>query len=206
MMMKDKYCSKLGKSVQKHLIKLGLEQPREFNLDNDNKITIITKAYRQILDALGLYTDEFEKTPFRVARMFTQEIFNGLDYANFPACALYENEFNYTGVLTQKNITIMSFCEHHFVPFEGTAEVSFIPKNNNIIGLCRINSICDFFSRRPQIQERMTAQIFEALKFILSTEDVSVKIKAKHACVSLRGVNNQNSQTYTQMVGGVFAK
>ncbi|MDE4963521.1 GTP cyclohydrolase I, partial [Francisella tularensis] len=86
----------------------------------------------------------------------------------------------------------MSFCEHHFVPFDGTAEVSFITKNNNIIGLCRINSFCDFFSRRPQIQERMTSQIFEALKFILSTEEVRVKIKAKHACVSLRGVNNQN--------------
>ncbi|MDE4959469.1 GTP cyclohydrolase I, partial [Francisella tularensis subsp. holarctica] len=82
-----------------------------------------------------------------VASMFTQEIFNGLDYANFHDCGLYENEFNYTGVLTKKNITIMSFCEHHFVPFEVTAEVYFIPKNNNIIGLCRIISICDFFSR-----------------------------------------------------------
>ncbi|APC91589.1 MULTISPECIES: GTP cyclohydrolase I FolE [Francisella] len=204
--MKDKYCSKLGKSVQQHLIKLGLEQPREFKLDNDTKIATIAKAYRQILDALGLQTHEFAKTPFRVARMFSQEIFNGLDYANFPACALYENQFNYSGVLTQKNITIMSFCEHHFVPFEGTAEVSFIPKDNTIIGLCRINSICDFFARRPQIQERMTAQIFETLKFILATEDVSIKIKAKHACVSFRGVNNQDSQTYTQMVGGFFAK
>ncbi|MFV9972585.1 MAG: GTP cyclohydrolase I FolE [Francisella endosymbiont of Hyalomma asiaticum] len=206
MIMKDRYCSKLGKNVQQHLIKLGLEQPREFNLDNDSKIATIAKAYRQILDALGLHTHEFEKTPFRVARMFSQEIFNGLDYANFPACALYENEFNYTGVLTQKNITIMSFCEHHFVPFEGNAEVSFIPKDNNIIGLCRINSICDFFARRPQIQERMTAQIFETLKFILATDNVSVKIEAKHTCVSFKGVNNQDSQTYTQMVGGVFAK
>ncbi|MFV9931066.1 MAG: GTP cyclohydrolase I FolE [Francisella endosymbiont of Hyalomma asiaticum] len=207
MIMKGRYCSKLGKNVQQNLIKLGLEQPREFNLDNDSKIATIAKAYRQILDALGLHTYEFEKTPFRVARMFSQEIFNGLDYANFPACALYENEFNYTtGVLTQKNIAIMSFCEHHFVPFEGTAEVSFIPKDNNIIGLCRINNICDFFARRPQIQERLTAQIFETLKFILATDNVSVKIEAKHTCVSFRGVNNQDSQTYTQMVGGVFAK
>ena len=118
---------------------------------------------------------------------------------------LYENEFQYSGILTQKNITIMSFCEHHFVPFEGTAEVSFKPKNN-IIGLCRINSICDFFARRPQIQERMIAQIFETLKFILDTEDVSVKITAKHACVSFRGCNNKDSETYTEMVGGIFAK
>ncbi|AJI75338.1 GTP cyclohydrolase I family protein [Francisella philomiragia subsp. philomiragia ATCC 25015] len=204
--MNDKYCSKLGRDVQQHLIKLGLEQARNFELDNDAKIAKISKAYREILDALGLQTHEFEKTPFRVARMFTQEVFNGLDYANFPACALYENEFKYEGILTQKNITIMSFCEHHFVPFEGIAEVSFIPKNNNIIGLCRINSICNFFSRRPQIQERMTAQIFETLKFILSTDDVSVKIKAKHTCVSFRGTNNQNSETYTEMLGGVFAK
>lgn len=199
-------CPTLGKRVKEHLIKLGLEQPREFNLDNDTKIEKISKAYREILDALGLQTDEFEKTPFRVARMFSKEIFNGLNYDNFPACALYENEFPYSGMLTQKNITIMSFCEHHFVPFEGTAEVSFIPKNNNIIGLSRINDICDFFARRPQIQERMITQIFETLKFILGTEDVSVKISAKHTCVSFRGCNNKDSETYTEMVSGIFAK
>ncbi|MED7788791.1 GTP cyclohydrolase I FolE [Francisella sp. 19X1-34] len=204
--MANTYCSDLGKNVREHLIKLGLEQPREFNIDNDTKIEKISKAYREILDTLGLKTHEFEKTPFRIARMFSQEIFNGLDYNNFPACALYENEFKYNGVLTQKDISIMSFCEHHFVPFEGTAEVSFIPKNNNIIGLCRINSICDFFARRPQIQERMTAQIFESLKFILGTEDVSIKITAKHTCVSFRGCNNKGTETHTQMLGGFFAK
>ncbi|AIT08732.1 GTP cyclohydrolase [Candidatus Francisella endociliophora] len=204
--MSNTNCPTIGKKVRDHLIKLGLEQPREFNLDNDVKIEKISKAYGEILDALGLQSHEFEKTPFRVARMFSQEIFNGLNYDNFPACALYENEFKYDGILTQKNIPIMSICEHHFVPFEGTAEVSFIPKNNNIIGLSRINDICDFFSRRPQIQERMTAQIFESLKFILGTTDVSIKITAKHTCVSFRGCNNKDSETYTQMIGGFFAK
>ena len=203
--MINKTCKKLGDRVKQHLIDLGLEQPREFNVDNETKKANITKAYRTILDNLGLQTEEFDQTPFRIARMFSEEIFYGLDYRNFPACAVYENEFNYSGILTQKNINIMSFCEHHFVPFEGEAEVSFIPKNNNIIGLCRINSICDFFSRRPQIQERMTAQIFEVLKFILSTDDVSVKIKAKHSCVSFRGANNKDSETYTEMRGGFFA-
>ncbi|GAB4222415.1 MAG: GTP cyclohydrolase I FolE [Francisella sp.] len=203
--MNNKY-NKLGRDVQQHLIKLGLEKERNFKLDDDIKIEKIAKAYREILDTLELNTNEFEKTPFRVARMFTQEVFKGLNYDNFPECALYENDFKYEGVITQKNITIMSFCEHHFVPFEGSAEVSFIPQNNNIIGLCKINSICDFFARRPQIQERLTAQIFETLKFILSTENVSVKIKAKHTCVSFRGINNQNSETYTEMLGGIFAR
>lgn len=204
--MTDNYCSQLGKNVKDHLIKLGLEQPRKFTLDNDTKIKRISSAYQDILETLGLTTHEFEKTPLRVARMFSQEIFQGLDYNNFPACDLYKSEFQYNGVLTQKNISIMSVCEHHFVPFEGTAEVSFIPKNNNIIGLCKINSICDFFSRRPQIQERMTIQIFETLKLILGTNDVSVKISAKHTCVSFRGSNNKDTETYTEMVDGFFCK
>ena len=202
--MSNKYSTELGYKVRDHLISLRLEQPRDFNKNTQTKIDSIAKSYRDILDTLNLKTNEFDQTPNRVAKMFTQEIFYGLDYNNFPACALYENEFPYKGKLTQKNINIMSICEHHFVPFMGEAEVSFIPKDNNIIGLCRINSICDFFARRPQIQERMTAQIFETLKFILGSEDISVKIKAKHTCVSFRGTNNKDSETYTEMLGGVF--
>ncbi|MGQ4002857.1 GTP cyclohydrolase I FolE [Francisellaceae bacterium CB300] len=202
--MSNKYSTELGYKVRDHLISLRLEQPRYFNNNAQTKIDSIAKSYRDILDTLNLKTNEFDQTPNRVAKMFTQEIFYGLDYNNFPACALYENEFPYKGKLTQKNINIMSVCEHHFVPFMGEAEVSFVPKDNNIIGLCRINSICDFFARRPQIQERMTAQIFETLKFILGSEDISVKIKAKHTCVSFRGTNNKDSETYTEMLGGVF--
>ena len=202
--MSNKYSTELGYKVRDHLISLRLEQPRDFSNNAQTKIDSIAKSYRDILDTLNLKTNEFDQTPNRVAKMFTQEIFYGLDYNNFPACALYENEFPYKGKLTQKNINIMSICEHHFVPFMGEAEVSFIPKDNNIIGLCRINSICDFFARRPQIQERMTAQIFETLKFILGSEDISIKIKAKHACVSFRGTNNKDSETYTEMLGGVF--
>ncbi len=202
--MSNKYSTELGYKVRDHLISLRLEQPRDFNEDTQTKISSIAKSYRDILDTLGLKTQEFERTPQRVAIMFTKEIFYGLDYNNFPACPLYENEFPYKSKLTQKNINIMSICEHHFVPFIGEAEVSFIPKDNNIIGLCRINSICDFFARRPQIQERMTAQIFETLKFILGSEDIFIKIKAKHTCVSFRGVNNKDTETYTEMLGGVF--
>lgn len=202
--MSDKYSIELGHKVRSHLISLGLEQPRDFDINTQTKIDSIAKSYRDILDTLGLKTKEFENTSLRVARMFTSEIFYGLDYNNFPTCALYENEFKYQGKITQRNINIMSVCEHHFVPFIGEAEVSFIPKDNNTIGLCRINSICDFFARRPQIQERMTAQIFEALKLILGSEDISVKIKAKHTCVSFRGKNNKDSETYTEMMGGIF--
>jgi GTP cyclohydrolase I len=202
--MSNKDCFELGNKVRNHLIDLGLEQPREFNYDTQAKITSIAKSYRDILDTLGLNSHEFDHTPHRVAKMFAKEIFYGLNYNNFPVCALYENQFKYQGKLTQKNINIMSICEHHFVPFIGEAEVSFIPDNNNIIGLCRINSICDFFSRRPQIQERMTVQIFETLKFILGTENVSVKINAIHTCVSFRGANNKDTETYTEMLGGLF--
>jgi GTP cyclohydrolase I len=202
--MTDTYCAKLGADVRNHLIKQGLEQPRNFTKNDDVKIQKISQAYKEILETLELTTSEFDKTPLRVAKMFVHEIFNGLDYNNFPACNLYKSDFNYNGVLTQKDITIMSFCEHHFVPFQGSAEISFIPKNNNIIGLCRLNSICNFFARRPQIQERMTAQIFESLKFILATEDIAVKITAKHSCVALRGCNNNNSETYTEILGGTF--
>ena len=202
--MSNKYCIELGYKVRNHLISLGLEQSREFNDDTKTKITYLAKSYREMLNILGLKSQEFYQTPNRVARMFAEEIFYGLNYSNFPTCALYENKFKYQGKLTQKNINIMSICEHHFLPFIGEAEISFIHNNNNIIGLCRINSICDFFSRRPQIQERMTAQIFETLKFILGTEDVSVKIKAKHTCVSFRGTNSKDSETYTEIVGGVF--
>ena len=202
--MSDKYSIELGHKVRSHLISLGLEQPRNFDINTQTKIDSIAKSYRDILDTLGLKTKEFENTSLRVARMFTSEIFYGLDYNNFPTCALYENEFKYQGKITQRNINIMSVCEHHFVPFIGEAEVSFFPKDNNTIGLCRINSICDFFARRPQIQERMTAQIFEALKLILGSEDISVKIKAKHTCVSFRGKNNKDSETYTEMMGGIF--
>ena len=202
--MSDKYSIELGHKVRSHLISLGLEQPRDFDINTQTKIDSIAKSYRDILDTLGLKTKEFENTSLRVARMFTSEIFYGLDYNNFPTCALYENEFKYQGKITQRNINIMSVCEHHFVPFIGEAEVSFFPKDNNTIGLCRINSICDFFARRPQIQERMTAQIFEALKLILGSEDISVKIKAKHTCVSFRGKNNKDSETYTEMMGGIF--
>lgn len=202
--MSNKCCMELGYKVRNHLIELGLEQAREFGTDTQVKIAAITQSYKDILNTLGLQTPEFEHTPNRVAKMFTQEIFYGLDYNNFPSCTLYKDNFQYKNKLTQKNINIMSMCEHHFVPFTGEAEVSFIPKANNLIGLCRINSICDFFARRPQIQERMTMQIFETLKFILGTEDIAVKIKAKHSCVSLRNANNKDTETYTEMLGGVF--
>ncbi|MFC4891742.1 GTP cyclohydrolase I FolE [Pseudofrancisella aestuarii] len=200
------YNKKLGLEIQNHLIAKGLESFRKVPHNKSEQLDIISNAYSDILKTLGLTTSEFDKTPYRVARMFTQEIFYGLDYENFPDCSLFENDFHYEGVLTQKNINIMSFCEHHFVPFEGVAEISFIPKDNKIIGLSKLNQICDFFSRRPQIQERLTAQIFETLKFLLKTEDISINIKAKHTCVSFRGLNDKDSITETKMTGGALSQ
>ncbi|RUS69143.1 hypothetical protein EGW08_023095, partial [Elysia chlorotica] len=144
------------------------------------------------------------ETPYRVAKLFCRELFWGLDYNNFPACSLIKNEFDYNSIISQKNINIMSFCEHHFLPFEGRAEIKYIPKNNLIIGLSNLDKIANFFSRRPQIQERLTAQIFETLKFLLKTEDISIRILAKHSCVSLRGENTKNTETETIVTGGVF--
>ena len=152
--MKNKYNKELGAKIQKHLVGLGLEVYRVNNLDSKDTIAAISNSYADILKQLGLTTQEFEKTPSRIASMFVNEIFYGLDYNNFPNCSVFTNEFKYEGVISQKDINIMSFCEHHFVPFEGVAEVSFLPNECNIIGLSHLNTICDFFARRPQIQER----------------------------------------------------
>ena len=193
---------KLGLEVQNYLISKNLEVERKNISDNRNQI--IEQSFQNILNALNLTSSEFEKTPTRVAKMFSEEVFSGLDYNNFPACSAFENEFGYDGIVKQKNINIMSFCEHHFMPFEGTAEISFIPKDNKIIGLSNLDKICDFFSRRPQIQERLTLQIFETIKFLLNTDDVSVKIIAKHSCVSFRGENTNNSITETSKSSGIL--
>ncbi len=204
--MKNKYNKELGLKIQQHLIGLDLEFDRVNNLNSEATVVAIASSYTDILKQLGLTSPEFDKTPNRIASMFVNEIFYGLSYDNFPNCSLFTNEFKYDGVISQKDINIMSFCEHHFVPFEGVAEVSFLPNECNIIGLSHLNTICDFFARRPQIQERLTSQIFETLKFILGTDNVSVTIKAKHTCISFRGSNNKNTLTETKMNGGVFLK
>jgi GTP cyclohydrolase I len=135
--------------------------------------------------------------------MYVDEIFFGLDWRNFPKCTTVENKMGYSSMVIERNINVQSNCEHHFVIIDGRAHVAYIPKKK-VLGLSKINRIVEYFSKRPQIQERLTEQIFYALSYILETEDIAVLIHAKHYCVKSRGVEDVNSDTVTSKLGGVF--
>lgn len=194
----------LGLSVHEHLIRLGVETPLTVT-NTDSKVKIIEDSFRTIMEQLelDLTDDSLKETPRRVAKMFTKEIFSGLDYRNFPKITTIENKMEYNTMLLERNIRVASMCEHHFVPIMGEAFVAYIP-NKKVIGLSKINRVVEFFSRRPQVQERLSEQIFAALSLILDTEDVAVVIKASHMCVRLRGVEDVNSDTITSKLGGAF--
>ena len=174
-------------------------------LDNDSKIEIISRHFEEIMRVLGLdlTDDSLRDTPKRVAKMYINEVFSGLDPENKPAITLFDNKYNYEEMLVEKDIKVHSFCEHHFVPITGKAHVAYI-SNGKVIGLSKINRIVDFFARRPQVQERLTVQIAEELKKVLQTEDVAVAITADHMCVTLRGIKDQDSSTYTSSFHGKF--
>ncbi|WP_018342778.1 GTP cyclohydrolase I FolE [Cytophaga aurantiaca] len=176
-----------------------------FDLDDDLKIELISKKFKDIMDILGLdlTDDSLKDTPKRVAKMYVKEIFSGLNPANKPAIALFENKYKYDEMVLEKNITFYSNCEHHFVPIIGKAHVAYI-SNGNVIGLSKLNRIVEYFSKRPQVQERLTMQIANELKKILNTEDVAVVIDAKHLCVSMRGVKDESSTTITASYSGKF--
>jgi GTP cyclohydrolase I len=204
----------LGKKIQEHLVELGLENPicslSEEAADPNWKKLHIASRVGSILQLLGIDTndDSLNGTPKRVAKMYVEELFSGLDYANFPKCLQTNNEAKnkaqvYDEMVCSKNITLNSTCEHHLVPFIGRASVAYIP-GKRIIGLSKLNRIVNFFSRRPQVQERLTAQIHTALCFILETDDVAVVIEAEHLCVRIRGVQDAHSDTVTSKMGGRF--
>jgi len=176
-----------------------------FELSNEEKKAKIAHHFEQIMKTLGLdlTDDSLKGTPARVAKMYVEEVFQGLDPKNKPEVALFENKYLYKEMLVEKNITVKSFCEHHFVPIVGEAHVAY-KSNGNVIGLSKINRVVDYFARRPQVQERMTVQIAEELKKILQTDDVAVMIDAKHMCVSLRGVEDESSSTVTTSFHGAF--
>ncbi len=176
-----------------------------FDITDDEKISRIAFHFREIMETLGLdlTDDSLSGTPNRVAKMYVQEIFNGLDPKNMPRVALFENKYRYNEMLVEKNITFYSNCEHHFVPITGRAHVAYI-SNGKIVGLSKINRIVQYFAKRPQVQERLTIQIANHLKEILGTEDVAVLIDAVHMCVTSRGVEDQNSATVTSFYGGAF--
>jgi GTP cyclohydrolase I len=176
-----------------------------FDKSDAEKIDEIAEHFQAIMETLGLdlSDDSLKGTPYRVAKMYVQEIFSGLNPANKPKIALFENKYQYNEMLVEKNISFYSNCEHHFVPIMGKAHVAYI-SNGSVIGLSKLNRIVQYFSKRPQVQERLTNQIGEELKKILGTEDVAVIIDAKHLCVSSRGIKDETSATVTSFYSGKF--
>lgn len=196
----------LGRAVHEHLVKVGVETPTSSNnIDRKEKIDIIESHFHKIMVTLGLdlNDDSLIETPKRVAKMYVNEIFWGLDYDAFPKCTTVDNKMHYNEMVVERNVNVQSNCEHHFVVIDGLATVAYVPKQK-VLGLSKINRIVEYFSKRPQIQERLTEQIFHTLQFILETEDVAVMIDAQHYCVKSRGVEDTGSSTVTVRLGGGF--
>ena len=180
-------------------------RPGAFDMEDDEKIKIISRHFREIMHTLGLdlTDDSLKGTPNRVAKMYVKEIFSGLNPDNKPKIALFDNKYQYNEMLVEKDITFFSNCEHHFVPIIGKAHIAYM-SNGKVIGLSKLNRIVQYFAKRPQVQERLTMQIAKELRTALGTDDIAVVIDAKHLCVSSRGVQDVNSSTVTSYYGGKF--
>ena len=176
-----------------------------FDATDEEKIAAIAPHFKAIMEILGmdLRDDSLRGTPLRVAKMYVKELFQGLNPANMPSMTLFENKFQYNEMLVEKNINFYTNCEHHFVPFFGKAHVAYI-SSGKVIGLSKLNRLVEYFSKRPQVQERLTMQIGKALQTVLQTQDVAVMMDAKHLCVSSRGVKDDSSNTITSFFGGKF--
>ncbi len=176
-----------------------------FDLTDAEKIAQISDHFAEIMEILGLdlSDDSLRGTPNRVAKMYVQEIFRGLNPANKPGATTFENKYQYRRLVIERNIPLQSTCEHHFQPIFGVAHIAYIP-NGKVIGLSKLNRIADYYARRPQVQERLTVQIAEELKRVLQTEDVAVYIDAKHMCVQARGVEHHGASTITAEYSGKF--
>ena len=205
----------LGQRVHEHLVRMGVETPGvgtapKFAGGNDipdrkTQIEYIQSKFADIMEALGLdlSDDSLEETPKRVAKMLVGETMYGLEIESFPKCTTVENKMGYDEMVIERSITVKSNCEHHFLPIVGQAYVAYIP-NTKVLGLSKMPRVVDYFSRRPQIQERLTEQVFHALQFILETDNIAVVIDADHMCVSQRGVEDTSANTVTSKLGGVF--
>lgn len=207
---KNKTNSELGLEIHEYLVKLNVETPLlttmgMIDLKDSSMIELITGDFQHIMETLGLdlTDDSLQDTPKRVAKMYVDEIFYGLRTENFPKITVVENKFNYDEMLVEKGINVMSVCEHHFVGIVGQATIGYIP-NGNVVGLSKLNRIVDYFARRPQVQERLTAQIYHTLCYILETDNVAVVIDADHYCVKSRGIEDVGSSTVTSKIGGAF--
>jgi GTP cyclohydrolase I len=178
-----------------------------FDISDKEKIKLIEEDVSRILLTLGmdLTDDSLKGTPKRVAKMFVNEIFSGLNPKNMPNPATFENKYKYNEMLVEKNITLYSSCEHHLLPIIGRAHVAYI-SNGTVIGLSKMNRIVDYFAKRPQVQERLTIQVVKALQKALNTDNVACVIDAKHLCVNMRGIRDIESSTVTAEFGGDFKK
>ncbi len=176
-----------------------------FDKSDAEKIEAIEQHFESIMNIMGLdlTDDSLKGTPHRVAKMYIKEIFQGLNPANKPKMALFDNKYKYNEMLVEKNISFYSNCEHHFVPIIGKAHISYISKGQ-VIGLSKLNRLVQYYAKRPQVQERLTMQIGKELQQILGTQDVAVVIDAKHLCVASRGVEDDTSSTVTAFYGGAF--
>ena len=203
---KTKTDPELGHRVHEHLVLNRVETPTVPNdLSDADKTNAIEHHFRGIMETLGLdlTDDSLIDSPRRVAKMFVSEIFWGLDYDNFPKCTAVENKMRYDEMVVERNISVMSSCEHHFVVIDGNATVAYIP-GQHVLGLSKLNRIVEYFAKRPQIQERLTEQIYFALQYILGTDDIAVVVDAIHYCVRSRGVEDHGSSTVTSKLGGRF--
>ena len=205
-LQKGKCDPELGRKVDEYLKSKGVNTPMTaVTLTNEQKIDNIENLFGAIMQTLGLdlNDDSLIETPKRVAKMYVNEIFWGLDPNNFPKCTVIENKMGYDEMVIERDITMMSNCEHHFVTIDGKAHVAYIPKTK-VLGLSKINRIVEYFARRPQVQERIAEQVYHALCYILDTEDVAVVIEGVHYCVKQRGVEDHSSFTMTAKLGGCF--
>ena len=178
-----------------------------FDLNDEEKIKLITYHFREIMNALGLdlSDDSLRGTPKRVAKMYVKEIFGGLNPENRPEIRLFDNRYRYHQMIVEKNITLYSVCEHHFVPIIGKAHIAYF-SSGKVIGLSKLNRIVQYWAQRPQVQERLTIQIANELKTVLETEDIAVVIDSVHLCVSSRGIKDTGSSTVTAEYSGKFSE
>ena len=180
-------------------------RPDAFDKSDSEKMQTIEKHFHIIMEEMGMdmTDDSLQGTPHRVAKMFIQEIFSGLNPANKPKISVFDNSYNYDKMLVEANISFNSTCEHHFLPIVGKAHIGYV-SSGKVIGLSKLNRIVDYYSRRPQVQERLIMQIFNELKTVLETDNVIVVMEATHLCVSSRGIKDESSFTSTIQYGGIF--
>jgi len=202
--------AELGMAVHRHLVSKGIETPITdmVSASSEAKIKEIVPHFTKIMEILGLdlTDDSLIDTPNRVAKMYVNEIFWGLDYSKFPKCTAIDNKMDYKdSFVLERNINVQSNCEHHFVVIDGLATVAYIP-HKKVLGLSKLNRIVEFFAKRPQVQERLTEQICETISFITDSPDVAVYVDASHYCVKSRGIQDTGSSTVTLSTRGVFAE